>query len=150
MLRMTKQADYGLVLLSHLAGRPGRRMTTPELAHSTHLPTPMVSKILKALTRAGILESRRGVKGGYQLAANPHEVSLATLIEALEGPISITECSDGSDDICSLSAHCHIRENWRRIDRVVRSALDAISLAELAEPQPSDLVQIGAHRAEAS
>ena len=92
MIRITKQTDYGIVLLTHLAANPERQYTAPELAAEARLPLPMVSKILKLLARDGLLASHRGVKGGYSLARPAEEISMAEIIAALEGPIAITEC----------------------------------------------------------
>lgn len=144
MLRMTKQADYGIVLLSRMAGRSAERFTAPELAAETHLPLPMVSKILKILGRGGLLLSHRGAKGGYSLAAPPREISVARMITVLDGPIAFTECSDdGAPGQCSQEAGCLIRNNWRRINVAVRDALEAINLAELAAGSgPDHLVQL--------
>lgn len=148
MLRMTKQADYGIVLLSQMAALPEHRFTAPELAQDTHLPLPMVSKILKILSRAGILQSHRGAKGGYSLAASPRELSVARLITALDGPIAFTECSDDhTAGLCSQEASCRIRHTWQHINQAVRNALDAISLAELAlAPHHDGLIQLGRPR----
>lgn len=144
MLRMTKQADYGIVLLSRMAGQATARFTAPELATETHLPLPMVSKILKILARGGLLVSHRGAKGGYSLAAPPREISVARMITVLDGPIAFTECSDDhSPGLCSQEAGCQIRFNWQRINLAVRDALEAITLAELATPSgQGQLVQL--------
>ena len=143
MLRMTKQADYGMVLLSHMASAPERRYAAPELAQETQLPLPTVSKILKLLSRAQVLDSHRGVKGGYSLAVDPEELSVSQMITVLDGPIAITECVEDSPGTCSQEANCQIRANWQRINNAVRGSLDSISLAELAVPMAPSLVQIG-------
>jgi FeS assembly SUF system regulator len=144
MLRMTKQADYGIVLLSFMAGSPAARYTAPDLAVATHLPLPMVSKILKILGRGGLLISHRGAKGGYSLAEAPRDISVARMITALDGPIAFTECSDdASPGLCSQEAGCQIRNTWRRINVAVKDALEAITLAELAAPSSAgQLVQL--------
>ena len=142
MLRMTKQADYGIVLLSHMAIEPGRRYAAPELASDLGLPLPTVSKILKLLGRSGILSSHRGVKGGYALAEEPRELSVARMISVLDGPIAITECADDAPGTCSQEASCQIRGNWQKINAAVRDALEQISLAELASPLSPQLVQL--------
>ncbi|HVS63705.1 MAG TPA: SUF system Fe-S cluster assembly regulator, partial [Thermoanaerobaculia bacterium] len=134
MIRLTKQTDYGIVLMSQIAASHGAQFTAPELAQETHLPLPMVSKILKALTRAGLLVSQRGAKGGYALAYAPAEISVATIIAALEGPIAITECVEESEEACSYEATCRVRSNWQRINQAVSGALAGISLEEMAEP----------------
>ncbi len=141
MLRMTKQADYGIVLMTFCASEPGQRFTAPELAAETHLPAPTVSKILKLLAREGLLASHRGVKGGYSLARSPDQITVAAMISALDGPIAFTECIEDTPGVCSQESICQLRTNWQRINRVVRQALEGISLAELAHPLP--LVQLG-------
>jgi FeS assembly SUF system regulator len=143
MIRMTKQADYGIVLMTRMAGSPERLFTAPELATESHLPQPTVSKVLKLLARGGLLESHRGVKGGYTLAQEPEGISVAEVIDALDGPISITECIDDAPGECSQEAICPVRGNWQRINRAIREALEAISLAEMVHPLPHDLVTLG-------
>ena len=110
------------------------------------LPLPMVSKILKALARAGILLSHRGAKGGYSLARPADEISAAEMITALEGPIGLTECTVHPGQ-CVQEASCHVREPWQRINAVVRDALRDVTLAELARPSPapgSDTIPLAA------
>jgi FeS assembly SUF system regulator len=141
MIRITKQTDYGIVLLTHLAVEPERQYNAPELAGEAHLPLPMVSKILKLLAREGLLASHRGVKGGYSLARRPEAISMAEIIAALEGPIALTECISVEGD-CSHEALCPVRSNWRRINQAVRTALSGISLAEMAHPR-QQLVTLG-------
>ena len=144
MIRITKQTDYGIVLLSHLAAQPGRLFTAPELASEAGLPLPMVSKILKALARQQLLRSQRGVKGGYCLALAPEEISIARVIEAIEGPIGITECIDDAPGHCGLAEVCGVRSNWNRINQAIREALDQISLTEMSSnAAPPQLVTLG-------
>ncbi|MEM1201992.1 MAG: SUF system Fe-S cluster assembly regulator [Acidobacteriota bacterium] len=146
MLRMTKQADYGIVLLSRMAQDPGRRFAAPELAELTRLPLPTVSKVLKLLGRGGLLQSHRGVKGGYSLAAMPTDITVAQMIQVLDGPIAFTECIEDTPGECSQEAFCSIRGNWQRINRAVRQALEAISLADLCDQQHPPLIQLGSGR----
>lgn len=134
MLRMTKQADYGIVLLTHMASQADKRFAAPELAAATRLPLPTVSKILKLLAREGILASHRGVKGGYSLAQDPQEVSVADMISALDGPIAFTECIPDAPGVCSQENTCRLRGHWQIINDAVRQALEQISLAELCNP----------------
>ena len=141
MLRMTKQADYGIVLMTHMASDVERRYTAPELAAETQIPLPMVSKILKILGRGGLLSSHRGVKGGYSLERPPRQVTVAEMIAALEGPIAFTECVDGAPGSCSQEAVCRLRANWQRINLALKHALEGISLEELTHPLPP-LVQL--------
>ncbi len=152
MIRITKQTDYGIVLLTHLAAFPERQFNAPELAAEAHLPLPMVSKILKLLAREGLLTSHRGVKGGYGLARQAEEISMAEIIAALEGPIAITECISVESD-CSHEALCPVRSNWQRINDAVRAALMGISLSEMARGKPSGpqgLVTLGGGNARAA
>jgi FeS assembly SUF system regulator len=143
MIRITKQTDYGIVLLTHLAAQPGRQYNAPDLAAEVQLPLPTVSKILKLLARERLLLSHRGVKGGYGLARPPQEISMAEIIAVLEGPIAITECEDEHGD-CLHEPICHVRSNWQRINAAVRAALAGITLAQLALPPGSaKLVSLG-------
>ena len=143
MLRMTKQADYGIVLLARMASEPDRVFNAGELAAETHLPAPTVSKVLKLLVRGRLLESHRGVNGGYALAQIPAEISVAQVIAALEGPIAITECIDDTPGECSQERLCPVRGNWQRINLAIRGALEEISLAEMIPPPARGLVSIG-------
>jgi FeS assembly SUF system regulator len=146
MIRITKQTDYGILLLTHLASNLERQLNAPELAAETRLPLPMVSKILKLLVREGLLVSHRGVKGGYTLARNPEQVRMAEIIAALEGPIAITECID-VDSGCSHQSLCPVRGNWQRINDAVRHALEGITLAEMVHPlSEPKLVTLGGGR----
>ena len=142
MIRITKQTDYGIVLLTHLAANADRQYAAPELSVETRLPLPMVSKVLKLLARDGLLASHRGVKGGYSLARAAEEISMAEVIAALEGPIAITECVSVESG-CSHEALCPVSGNWRRINDAVRTALEGISLAEMAQPRMQKLVTLG-------
>ncbi len=143
MIRMTKQADYGIVLLTRMAGDPERIVTASELAGEVHLPLPTVSKILKLLGRSGILTSHRGAKGGYVLAGEAAEVTVADIITALDGPIAITECIDDTPGECSHESSCAVRSNWQRINNAIRGALENITLAEMAQPMGVELVTLG-------
>ena len=143
MLRMTKQADYGIVLMTCFAGRPGQRLAAPELASETRLPLPTVSKILKLLCREGLLRSHRGVKGGYSLASSPDQITVAAMISALDGPIAFTECIEDTPGVCSQESVCRLRGNWQLINQTLRQALESISLTELTDPLSVPLVQLG-------
>jgi FeS assembly SUF system regulator len=143
MIRLTKQTDYGIVLLTHMAGLPDRQFNATELAAESRLPQPTVSKILKVLARADLLDSHRGVKGGYTLARDPETITVTEIIGALEGGIGITECIDDTPGECSHEARCPVRGNWHRINEAIRQALDGINLAEMAQPEGPPLVSLG-------
>jgi FeS assembly SUF system regulator len=142
MIRMTKQTDYGFVLLSRLALDPARVANAPDLAEECRLPLPMVSKILKMLARAKLLASHRGVKGGYALARAPEEINAVEIVRALEGPVAMTVCIDGSPGECDLEPYCSVRGHWQHINVAVEGALARISLAQLVAPA-AGLVQLG-------
>jgi len=133
MLRITKQTDYGIVLMTFFAVDKARKVhNARDVARDANLPLPTVSKILKALARAELLVSHRGVKGGYSLARPPEEISVEEIITALEGPIAITECCDQPCG-CDIEPSCPVRVNWRRINDAVLDALRGIRLTEMAE-----------------
>jgi FeS assembly SUF system regulator len=149
MLRMTKQADYGFVLLSRLAAEPERIVNAPDLAAETRLPVPTVSKILKLLAKGGVLRSARGVHGGYSLTKPADAISAAELLTALEGPVALTLCIDAAPGECDHETYCQVRSHRRRINQALEEALGRITLAELAgSPQAVEPVErIGANRA---
>ena len=134
MLRMTRQADYAIVLLTYFADHRGIVLTARDLAAQVHLPVPMVSKILKALAREGLLQSTRGAHGGYRLDRAAEEISVAEIVTAIEGPIAITECTSDAPANCDIAAMCAVRANWQTINQVVRDALGGISLAQMTSP----------------
>jgi len=134
MLRITRDTDYGIVLLTLMAQHADQPYSATALAKQRRLPLPTVSKILKLLTRAGLLISQRGPQGGYTLARPPAEMSAADIIDALEGPIAITECSAEALHHCTQQADCAMSNHWHRINDAIRAALANISLLEMSQP----------------
>lgn len=134
MIRLSRLTDYGVVLTSYMAGNIDRCHNAFDLAAATGLPAPTVSKILATLTRAGLLISHRGAKGGYQLARNPEAISAADIVSALDGPVALTLCIEHGDGACDVETMCPSRQSWRRINDAVRQALEGVSLAEMAFP----------------
>jgi FeS assembly SUF system regulator len=137
VIRLSKLADYGIVIMTTLARQPGRQQNAPEVAALSHIPQPMVSKILKALARAGLLVSHRGAKGGYDLARPAAAISVAEVISALDGPIAMTACVEDGPGGCEIEALCPVRANWQRINDAIRGALEGISVGEMAQAIPS-------------
>jgi FeS assembly SUF system regulator len=137
MIRLSKLADYGIVIVTHLARAGARSHATHEIAVATHVPAAMTAKILKQLARAGLLASQRGVRGGYALARAAAEITVADVVEALDGPIAITSCVDTAGSDCVIEQVCPARTNWQRINHAVRDALDTISLDEMAHGIPA-------------
>ena len=144
MIRVTKLADYGVLLMSWFAkaqdqfDRLGvtdpRPVAASDLARETGLPVPTVAKLARLLTRHGLLDSVRGAQGGYRLARPASQISVGALVEAIEGPLALTECLDTSTTTCAVQRLCSTRENWERINGAIKSALDGISLEEIALP----------------
>jgi FeS assembly SUF system regulator len=143
MLRVTKLADYGIVMLTHIANHSGVTHNARDIASEVRLPLPVVSKVLKMLAREGVLVSQRGTKGGYSLARRPEEITVAQIIRALEGPIAVTECTDRVNGDCGLETRCPVRTNWHRINEAIHEALEKITLAEMAQPLSPQLVNLG-------
>ena len=134
--------DYAVVLATHLAADAGPHAAR-DLAVQTQIPEPTVSKVLKKLTRAGVVVSQRGARGGYALARSAERIGVNEVIEAIEGPIAVTECSDESNESsCEYETNCGVRANWQRINQAVHGALSEISLADMAFPGGSALVSI--------
>ncbi len=134
MLRITRETDYGILLLTAMARDPDAAYSAATLAEQWRLPKPMVSKILKGLTRAGLVSSRRGAQGGYSLARQPQQITAADVIHALEGPIAFTECSIGHSPSCVHEHHCTAGNHWWRISQAIEEALSGISLQEMSRP----------------
>lgn len=136
MIKITKLADYGIVLLASFARDPaGRSYTARSLAMEAHIPLPTVNKVLRLAAKHGLLVSQRGARGGYRLALPPGEISLARIIRALEGPVGVTECTQGPG-ICFHEMLCPIRSNWYWINRAILETLEKVSLAEMVYLQP--------------
>lgn len=131
MLRISKLTDYGTVILACMAAQPARLWTAAEVAECTHVGLPTVSKLLKKLQRNGLVVSTRGSHGGYQLAAPAGEITAARILEALEGPFAITECS-GPHSNCGIEPNCRVGHAWQRVNGAIRRALTDVSLAQLA------------------
>ncbi|HJK99680.1 MAG TPA: SUF system Fe-S cluster assembly regulator [Polyangiaceae bacterium LLY-WYZ-14_1] len=143
MLRISKLTDYGVVLATELAVRSDRPLAVRDLSASTGVPEPTAAKVLKVLVRAGVLESVRGARGGYRMARSPELVTVAEVIEALEGPIAVTECStDETAGSCEHEGVCGVQANWQRINAAVQGALQAISLADMTRPSFERLVSL--------
>jgi FeS assembly SUF system regulator len=131
MLRISRLTDYATVLLAALAGEPQRVQTAAALAEQTHIAAPTVSKLLKQLQRAGLVISTRGLHGGYQLARPASQISAAAILDALEGPVALTDCSVGHGQ-CEIEETCRVGRVWQRLNLAIRRALYEVSLAQLA------------------
>ncbi|HET6720356.1 MAG TPA: SUF system Fe-S cluster assembly regulator [Rhodocyclaceae bacterium] len=141
MLRLGKLTDYGTVITAHMARQPERVFAASELAAAGRVSVTTASKILKLLVQAGLLRSLRGARGGYALARPPGEISLAQIIDALEGPPGLTECSV-REGLCAQEQWCTIRGNWQAVDRLIRQTLDHTSLADMMRPASVPLTAV--------
>ncbi|HEX4388850.1 MAG TPA: SUF system Fe-S cluster assembly regulator [Steroidobacteraceae bacterium] len=131
MLRISRLTDYATVLLAALADEPVRVQTAAALAEETHIAAPTVCKLLKQLQRAGLVVSTRGLHGGYRLARPASQISAAAILDALEGPMALTDCAAGHGN-CEIEESCRVGKVWQRLNLAIRRSLYEVSLAQLA------------------
>lgn len=134
MLKLNRLTDYAVVVLSRLSKQVGIVQTANEISDGTGLPMPTVSKILKLMAGSSLIESHRGVNGGYSLSRGADSVRVSEIIEALEGPIALTACVDGTTDQCTIEGSCPMRGNWNTVNDAIRTALSGVTLADLLDP----------------
>lgn len=142
MIRLSRLADYGVVLACQMAVKADCCHNAFDLAAATGLPAPTVSKLLAALARAGVLVSQRGAKGGYRLARPPAAITAADIVSAVDGPIALTVCIEHGAGACDVESLCPTRSGWRRINDAVRDAMKSVSLAELAFAVPAGFADV--------
>ena len=130
MLRISRLTDYGTLVLANLPSDEDQLLSAAEVAATTGIALPTVSKLLKSLAKAKLVTSTRGAQGGYRLSRDAGEISAASIIDALEGPVSITECS-ASDSHCDFESVCNVGNAWQRINVAIRRALEEINLTDL-------------------
>ncbi|MGH8259425.1 MAG: SUF system Fe-S cluster assembly regulator [Steroidobacteraceae bacterium] len=136
MLRISRLTDYATVILATLASEPARLQTAAALSEQTHIAAPTVSKLLKQLQRTGLVTSTRGLHGGYQLARPASEISAAAILDALEGPLALTDCSAGHGQ-CEIEPTCRVGRVWQRLNLAIRRSLYEVTLAQLAGIDPA-------------
>lgn len=133
-MRLSSMADYAIVIMSAAARHcGGARVSAGRLAEETGLPAPTVQKLVSKLTAAGLMRSSRGVGGGLKLARPPAAISLADIVEAVEGPITLTACLDTTKSDCTLDGSCNVRGHWPAVNAALRGALSQVPLTRLAE-----------------
>ena len=145
MIILSKLADYGVIVATHLATHPDHQENAAAVAAATRLPQATVAKLLKALAHAGLVVATRGAAGGYRLARRATEISVAEVVAAIDGDIGMTQCSVHADD-CERTTYCPTRPHWAAINRAVGEALSAVSLAEMISPfafVPAEAALIG-------
>jgi FeS assembly SUF system regulator len=137
MIRLSKLTDYAVALLSHM-GNGGKEglWTASDLTDKSGLPMPTVAKVLKILAKSGVVSAQRGAAGGYKLTKPAAEITIASIIEAMDGPISITACADSSagHQDCLISNVCPLSAGWSKVNKSIRAALEAVTLAEMGVP----------------
>jgi FeS assembly SUF system regulator len=131
MVRISRLTDYATVILAALAGDPTRVQNATTLAEQTRIAAPTVSKLLKQLQRAGLVTSTRGQHGGYQLSRPARDISAAAILDALEGPVALTDCAAGQGQ-CEIEEMCRVGRVWQRLNAAIRRSLSEVSLAQLA------------------
>ena len=135
-MRLSSLADYAVVMMSSVARHCGQsRLNAAQLAEETGIPVPTVQKLVSRLSAAGLLRSVRGAGGGFKLARPAATVSLADIIEAIEGPIAMTSCVDTGKHDCGLEGSCRVQAHWPVVNQAVRGALAGVNLNSLAEMQ---------------
>ena len=144
MLKISKLTDYGTVIMAHLGRAPEQVHSAADVSRHTRIALPTVSKILKILANHALVHSARGAKGGYRVAREPQRISVADIIRAIEGPVSLTDCSSAQGQGCEQEPYCSIASNWKRINQTVLEALQGLSLQDMCAGDcgatvPSDL-----------
>ncbi len=136
MLKLSRLADYGVMLLSEMATSSHDMQTAQAMADATGLPQPTVSKLLSALARCGLLEAVRGVKGGFRLGRPAATISIADVIAAIDGPVALTQCIEQGPGRCGVEALCPTRRGWAAVNEAIRSALERVTLEDFLTPAP--------------
>lgn len=131
MVRLSNLADYAVVVMCHAAQYSDTRLSASTVAAATNIPLPTVAKLMGMLSRSGLLISHRGIGGGFSLACPAQDISVAQIVETVDGPIALTQCTEHTVSPCSLESLCVVRPQWQVINRTVRDALAAVSLADL-------------------
>ncbi len=134
MLKLSKLADYAVIIISCLDTYKGDSISASVLAQDTRLPEPTVAKVLKLLSGAGIVTSTRGVKGGYSLSRSLSHISIKDVIVALDGPIAMTACVEDSGEGCDFAPQCSMHGRWNQVNHAIKTALENVSIASMTAP----------------
>ena len=134
MLRLNRLTDYAILVLGVLHSRQDMLLSSGQIAQTAQLTQATAAKVIKALVAAGLVETHRGTRGGCQLARPVSQISIAEVVEAIEGPIALTACVDGAEEPCSVQQGCFMGGNWNRVNTALRGALLSVSLADLFDP----------------
>lgn len=139
MLQLTRKTEYALIAIAQLARVGPRVVSAREIAEEHMVPLPLLMNVLKKLNRAGVVNSMRGARGGYVLATRPEELTLADVIEAVEGPVHLTRCANLNEEggrVCGLESSCPIRRSLVRVHQRLHGFLRGVTVAEIAYERP--------------
>ena len=154
MFKLNRMTEYAILVLDGLAHRQDKILTTAQLAELTGLNHPTVAKVAKTLVVANMLDTQRGVHGGYRLARQASIISLLQLVEAMDRPIVVNYCVDGEQESNVSNNCCFVSQNWNRVKLAIRNALDDVSLKDLIDPAqlfgPAEQLQAKGHEAPSS
>jgi FeS assembly SUF system regulator len=139
-MRLSSMADYAVVVMAAAARHcGGARVSAVQLAEETGVPVPTVQKLVSCLANAGLLRSSRGVGGGLKLARPAAAITVADIVEAIEGPIALTSCSDTGRHDCTLEGACTVRPHWPQVNQALRGALASVPLTQFARDLPASV-----------
>ncbi|HIC81551.1 MAG TPA: SUF system Fe-S cluster assembly regulator [Kiloniellaceae bacterium] len=139
MFRLNRLTDYAVVVMAQMSLR-GELRSAQQISEDTAVPLPTVSKLLNLLGRAGLVTAQRGAAGGYTLSRSAEQITVAQIIQALEGPIALTACVDGASDSCGVESLCPMHGNWNKVNSAIHQALSSVSLADMSSfPEPFGL-----------
>lgn len=136
MFRLNRLTDYAVVVMSRMNAGPAPRRSAQQIAQSSSVPLPTVAKVLNILTREGLVVSHRGAAGGYTLSRPPDEITVAEIIEALEGPIALTACVDAAGIGCEVESLCPMRGTWDKVNKAIEAALQEVTLRDMIDDGP--------------
>lgn len=135
MLKVSKLADYAVVVLATLSQSDRGLMNASGISTKTGLPEPTVAKVLKLLAKSEIVQSVRGVNGGYKPLYKPSDLSVARIVTAVDGPISVTACVDDKPDSCAHQSKCSMKGRWNNVNFAIRAAVESVTLADMMNVQ---------------
>lgn len=133
MVRLSNLADYAVVVMCQMAMSTDVRPSAANIAAATSIPLPTVAKLMGTLSRAGLLMSYRGIGGGFALSRSAAEITVADIVETVDGPIALTHCTDPGPGNCAREGICTVKPHWQIINRTIRDALSTVSLADLVQ-----------------
>lgn len=131
MFRLNRLTDYAVVVMGQMASDRDRVRSAAQIAEATGVPLPTVAKLMNLLAKDGLIASQRGATGGYRLARGAETISVAEIVQAIEGPIALTACVEGVGGGCEAEHFCPMRGNWNKVNGAIRRALEGVSLADM-------------------